>query len=203
MVKSINRSVRGSMRLSVDLGDLAEGCKTGDSISVSGICLTAIEIAGNIADFDVSSETIAKSTISKWQSGALVNIEKSLVADGRLGGHFVLGHVDGTAEIKRIENKGEFADITFAADKGLIEGMIIKGSVAVDGMSLTIVKLNKDNFTVSLIPQTLNRTTLGKLKAGDKVNIETDLIVKTVKKYMEQFLPKQGFTIEKLHELGF
>jgi riboflavin synthase len=122
---------------------------------------------------------------------------------GRFGGHFVLGHVDSVATVKKIDKKGEFSDMTFAAEKSLLDNMVAKGSVAVDGTSLTIAELNKDSFTVALIPETLNRTTLGKAKPGDKVNIETDLIVKTIKKHLEQILPKQDLTIEKLQNLGF
>jgi riboflavin synthase len=96
-----------------------------------------------------------------------------------------------------------FADMTFTADKQLLGNMIEKGSVAVDGISLTVAELNKDSFTVALIPETLRRTTLGMVKVGDKVNIETDVIVKAVKKHLEQISPKRDLTIEKLHELGF
>ena len=191
------------MRISVDLGRLAEGCKVGDSIAVSGVCLTIANLQAGAAAFDISGETLAKSTIGGWRSGSMVNIERPLAADGRLGGHFVLGHVDGTATVKKIEKNGDFVDMTFAADKVIIDNMIEKGSVAIDGISLTISELNKDTFTVALIPETLSRTTLGKAKAGDKVNIETDLIVKTIKKHLEQLLPKQVLTIEKLQELGF
>jgi riboflavin synthase len=202
-VKSAGRAAGGSMKVSIDLGGLSEGCKTGDSITVSGVCLTVAGLQGSIAEFDISGETLAKSTIGGWRAGTLVNIERSLAADGRLGGHFVLGHADGTAAVKRIEKKGDFVDVMFTADKVIIDNMIEKGSVAVDGISLTISKLSKDDFTVALIPETLSRTTLGKAKTGDKVNIETDLIVKTIKGHLEQLMPKQGLTIEKLRELGY
>jgi riboflavin synthase len=151
----------------------------------------------------VSGETIAKSTIGNLRTGSQVNIERALKADGRFGGHFVLGHVDGIATVRKIENKGEFSDMTFAADKNLLDNMIAKGSAAVDGISLTIAELNETSFTVALIPETIKRTTLGTAKPGDKVNIETDLIVKTIKKHLEQFAPKQDLTIEKLQNLGF
>jgi riboflavin synthase len=202
-VKSAGRSGGGSMQVSIDLGGLSDGCKAGDSIAVSGVCLTIACLQGNIAAFDISGETLAKSTIESWRAGTLVNIERPLAADGRLGGHFVLGHVDGVAKVKKIEKKGDFVDMTFEADKEIIDNMIEKGSVAVDGVSLTISKLNKDGFTAALIPETLNRTTLGKAKTGDKINIETDLIVKTIKGHLEQLMPKQGLTIEKLRELGY
>jgi riboflavin synthase len=193
----------GAMKLTVDLAAPARGCKTGDSIAVNGVCLTITKITGTIVDFDISGETLAKTTLGSLRAGAFVNIERALAADGRFGGHFVLGHINGTATIKSIEKKGQFSNMTFAADKELLDNMIGKGSVAVDGISLTVAKLNKDSFTVALIPETLNRTILGKAKLGDKVNIETDCIVKAVKKHLEQILPKQDLTIEKLQELGF
>jgi riboflavin synthase len=205
-VRSASRVGSGAMRLSVDLGKIADtpqACKVGDSIAVNGVCLTAAKITGSVAVFDVSGETIAKSTIGNLKTGAQVNIERALAADGRFGGHFVLGHVDGTGVIKKIEKKGEFVDITFAAEKSLLDNMVVKGSAAVDGISLTVAELNKDSFSVALIPETIKRTTLGTAKPGDKVNIETDLIVKTIKKHLEQFAPKQDLTIEKLQNLGF
>jgi riboflavin synthase len=203
VVRSANRVGSDAMRFSVDLGSFADGCKVGDSIAVNGVCLTIASLEGNIAVFDVSGQTLAKSTIGGLRAGALVNIEWALKADGRFGGHFVLGHVDGIATVKKIEKRGQFADMTFAVGKELLDNMIEKGSVAVDGISLTIAELNKDSFTVALIPETLSRTTLGRAKVGDKVNIETDCIVKTIKKHLEQFLPRQDLTIEKLQELGF
>ncbi len=202
-VKSAISKGGGSMKISVDLGGLAQSCKEGDSISVSGVCLTIAGFQGNAASFDVSGETLSKSTIADRRAGFLVNIERSLAADGRFGGHFVLGHVDGVAKIKKIEKKDDFVDMTFSADKELIDNMIEKGSIEVDGVSLTISKLGKGDFTVALIPETLNRTTLGKSKTGDLVNIETDLIVKTIKRHLGQMIPSQGLTVEKLQELGF
>jgi riboflavin synthase len=203
VVRSASRAGAGAMRLSVDLGGLADGCKAGDSIAINGVCLTAAKITGSVADFDVSGETIAKSTIGNLRTGSQVNIERALKADGRFGGHFVLGHVDGIGVIKKIEKKGEFVDITFAAEKSLLDNMVAKGSAAVDGISLTIAELNETSFTVALIPETIKRTTLGTAKHSDKVNIETDLIVKTIKKHLEQFAPKQDLTIENLQNLGF
>ncbi len=202
-VKSASRSGTGSMRISVDLGGLSEDCKTGDSIAVSGVCLTIAGLRGGIAAFDISSETISKSTIGSWQAGTFVNIERSIAADGRLGGHFVMGHIDGVAKVKKVVKKGDFVDMKFTAGKELIDNMIEKGSVAIDGISLTISELKNESFSVALIPETLNRSTLGKAAAGDEVNIETDLIVKIIKRHLEQLMPKQGLTIEKLLELGF
>jgi len=125
-------------------------------------------------------------------------------ATDRFGGHFVQGHIDGTATIKAIKRAGQFADIEFTAEPELLDQMIVKGSVAVDGISLTIASMDDHSFSVAIIPETLKRTTLGMAKAGDIVNIETDIIVKTIKKYIDKIMPqKQSLTIERLKQLGF
>ena len=202
-VKSVRRSA-GSMALTIDLSVLADESKTGDSIAINGACLTIAKLQGSIANFDVSAETLAKSTLGKLKPSSEVNIERSLKANGRFGGHFVLGHVDGTATVDSIDKSGEFANIKFAAKADLLEAIVVKGSVAVDGISLTIATVDIKSFGVSVIPETLNRTTLGKVKIGDFVNIETDIIVKTIKRQLDEILPKkQGLTAEKLRQLGY
>jgi len=194
----------GGMRLALDLGKLAEECKLGDSIATNGICLTIAQLRGNLAEFEVSGETLAKSTLGRLKSSSPVNVELAMKAADRFGGHFVLGHVDGSATIKTIERQEQFAVIKFAANPELLNQMVIKGSVAVDGISLTIANIDKDGFSVAVIPQTLKATTLGAAKVGDTVNIETDIIIKTVKKQIEKILPqKQSLTTERLKELGF
>jgi riboflavin synthase len=202
-VKSVRRG-SGSILLTIDLGQLAAKSKPGDSIAVSGACLTIAVLQGSLASFDVSAETLAKSMLGRLKSGSEVNIELPLKADDRFGGHFVLGHVDGTATIEAIEKKGEFADIKFAAGTELLDGIVFKGSVAVDGISLTIANIERNSFSVSIIPETLKRTTLGSAKIGDIVNIETDIIVKTIKRQLDEILPKkQSLTAEKLRQLGY
>ncbi|MHC4682045.1 MAG: riboflavin synthase [Planctomycetota bacterium] len=128
----------------------------------------------------------------------------AMKATDRFGGHFVQGHVDGTATIEAIDRHSEFAEIRFAVGAELLEGMVVKGSVAVDGISLTIAGISRHGFSISVIPETLKRTTLGKAKIGDCLNIETDIIVKAVKKQLENILPKtEPLTAEKLRQLGF
>ena len=202
-IKSARRSAE-SMVLTIDLADLANESKTGDSIAINGACLTIAKLKGSLASFDVSAETLAKSTLGKLKPSSQVNVERSLKASDRFGGHFVLGHVDGTATINTIEKSGEFANIKFAAKAELLEAIVIKGSVAIDGISLTIASVDLNSFGVSVIPETLKRTTLGKAKIGDFVNIETDIIVKTIKRQLDEILPKkQGLTAEKLRQLGY
>jgi riboflavin synthase len=202
-VSSVNRHA-GAVQVSIDLNELARDCKIGDSIAISGVCLTISRLAGSMATFDISPETLSKSTLAGLKTGSQVNIERAMGPSERFGGHFVLGHIDGTAKIKSIDRHGQFADIRFAADQELLDAMVPKGSVAVDGISLTIAGLDKTGFSVAVIPQTLEKTTLSRVKSGDSVNIETDIIVKTVKRQLEQILPlRQHLTAEKLREMGF
>jgi riboflavin synthase len=202
-VKSIDRTGR-TMRLKIDLGQLDDDVKIGDSVAVNGCCLTVTELAGPTAGFDISAETIEKTNLGKLAPGKNVNIEPALKPTDRLGGHFVSGHIDGTAKITAIEKQDRFANIKFKAPPELLEQMIPKGSVAVDGISLTIAAMDNESFTVALIPETLAKTTLGSANLGDSVNIETDIIVKSVRKYLGTILPKStSLTIDKLMELGF
>ena len=202
-VKSIRASADSTV-LVVDLGELAGESKIGDSVAINGACLTAAGIQGTAVSFDVSSETLAKSTLGRLRPASAVNVERAMKATDRFGGHFVQGHVDGVATIEAIEKHGDFADIRFTAAAELLDAMVPKGSVAVDGVSLTISDIDQNGFRIATIPETLRRTTLGKAGAGDCVNIETDIIVKTIKRHLENILPKaQPLTAERLKELGF
>jgi len=202
-VKSVRRTADG-MQLTVDLGATADETKIGDSIAVNGTCLTVVGLASGTAGFDVSSETLAKSTLGGLKQGRAVNVELAMKAAGRFGGHIVAGHIDGVAAIKAIKKQGRFDNIRFAAGAELLDQMVVKGSVAVDGISLTIADMDSSSFSVAIIPQTLAKTTLGTAKVGDEVNIEIDVIVKTVKKQLEKILPKkEKLTIDKLKQLGF
>ncbi len=203
----------GGMHLTIDLGQLApasnkreqaDESKIGDSIAVNGVCLTIAKLDGNLATFDVSGETLTKSTLGKLRPASQVNAELAMKATGRFGGHIVQGHIDGVATIRAIERKGQFADMRFAAEAELLDQMIAKGSVAVDGISLTIANMNENDFTVSLIPETLQKTTLGAARIGDVVNIEIDIIAKIIKKQLDKILPQEKkLTAEGLKELGF
>jgi len=192
------------MLLSIDLGGLAGDGRIGDSIAINGACLTIARLEGGLATFELSGETLARSTLGKLKPSSQVNVERAIRTTGRFGGHFVQGHIDGTAIIKAIDKHGRFADMKFAAGAELLDAMIAKGSVAVDGISLTIAGIDRNSFTVALIPETMNKTTLSQAKIGDEVNIETDIIVKTIKTQLEKILPQtQSLTAEKLKELGF
>ena len=202
-VKSVRRSA-DAMELAIDLGKLAGESKIGDSIAVNGTCLTVSKLQGNLATFDVSGETLAKSNLSKLNTGSKVNVELSMKIGDRFGGHIVQGHIDGVATIKAIDKRDKFADIRFESGRELLGQMVVKGSVAVDGISLTIAGMEANCFRVAIIPETLKMTTLGEAKIGDVVNIETDIISKIIKKQLENILPQgQTLTVEKLKQLGF
>ena len=202
-VKAVRQSA-SAMQITVDLGHFAKQTKIGDSIAVNGVCLTIAGLKGSLATFDASPETLEKSTLGRLRPASPVNTECALRPSDRLGGHFVLGHIDGTATIKTIHRHGQFADIEFAASPELLDQMVVKGSVAVDGISLTIADMNETTFSVAVIPETLKKTTLGNARVADVVNIETDIIAKIVKRQLEKILPlKEKLTVEKLKELGF
>lgn len=202
-VKSVSRHA-GAMRLTVDLGHLARESKIGDSIAINGVCLTVAELGSTLATFNISAETLTKSNLGGLTTGSKVNTELAMRASDRFGGHIVAGHIDDTAKILAIKKLGKFADMIFEAPQQLLDQMVPKGSVAVDGISLTVAKTDQNCFTATIIPHTMEKTTLGRAKIGDMVNIETDIIVKTIKKQLEKILPKEKkLTVEKLKQLGF
>ena len=192
------------MRLGIDLNRIAEGTNLGDSIAVNGVCLTVCELNGTLADFDVSTETVQKSTLMTLKSGSLVNLERAMSAQGRFGGHIVQGHVDGLGKIAAIRKQADFAEFRFEASPALLGQMVLKGSVAVGGVSVTIAKLDATGFEVAVIPTTLVETTWHLAKVGDAVNIETDIFVKTIQRQLAMMFPEsKGLTLEQLREHGF
>jgi riboflavin synthase len=186
--------------------DLAAS-KVGDSISVSGACLTAVAIARRQFDVDVSPETLAKSTLGSMRVGERVNLERALRLSDRIDGHLVSGHTDGTGVIDSREVSGNAIIVTVAVPEALTRHMIVKGSVAVDGVSLTINHLAAGRFSVSIIPHTAALTTIGLKQKGAPVNIETDMIGKYVEKFISSQhspeAPQAGVTMEILTQKGF
>jgi riboflavin synthase len=198
-----SQAAASGRRLTIDLGPLAAGLAAGESVAVSGACLTACGVAGSRAQFDVIRETLTRTTLGGLGVGARVNLERSLQLGQGLDGHLVQGHVDGLATLRRVRTGAEHV-MQFAATADLTDLMIAKGSVAVDGVSLTLVDVAADSFSVSLIPTTLAETTLGKLRPGDGVNIETDVIGKYVRKYLKGISTSgSNVTMDKLREHGF
>jgi riboflavin synthase len=178
----------GGTRLTVTapwLDDVAEG----DSVAVNGCCLTAAEVTGDGFTADLVAETLRRTTLGRLAPGDTVNLERPLTAGARLGGHIVQGHVDGVGEVLAVTPAGDGAEITVGLDPGLARYVVEKGSIAIDGVSLTVAGTGPDRFTVALIPTTLAVTTLGARRPGDQVQLEVDVVAK----YVERLLtPYQG-----------
>jgi riboflavin synthase len=182
MVTSVSKSKSGAeIIIRVRLGKLGRGLKKGDSVCINGACLTATKLSrGEEAEFEMVSETIRRTNLGQTKPGDMINIERSLRVGDRLEGHFVLGHVDGTGVIEDIQKLSSETTIWIKLDKRLTKSLAPKGSIAVDGVSLTLVGIEGDRVSVSLIPHTLKVTNLGMKRRGDRVNIETDILGKYV-----------------------
>ncbi len=189
-----------SSRAARNQPQIIDSVQPGDSVAINGCCLTVVEIDGPRWDFQAGAETLAKTNLGQLKIGDPVNLERSLPVDGRFGGHFVQGHVDGVGTVDAIEHDGEWVNIWFKVDEHLAMQMVPKGSVTVDGVSLTVVEVETNRFSVALIPHTLEITTLGVRKEGHAVNIETDILGKYVLKMIQAtnlqgFGPQAGDTI--------
>lgn len=170
-----------AVRLTVEFpANVATALAMGESVALNGCCLTVIARGERTAAFQAGTETLSKTNLGQLMPGKSVNFERSLRADARLGGHIVQGHVDGTARVQTIDRDGEWVAMWFQLDPQLAKFMVPKGSVAVDGVSLTVVNADPDRFSIALIPHTLEVTTLGQRAVGDTVNIETDILGKYV-----------------------
>jgi riboflavin synthase len=180
-VKSVSKIKNGAdTLLRVQLGRLGRGLRIGDSVSISGACLTVSKLSKGDAEFQLVAETVRRTSLGSLRPNDRVNIERSLKVGERLEGHFVLGHVDGTGIIEDIIEKPMETTIWIKLDRALAKSAVPKGSIAVDGVSLTLVDIDGDRVSISLIPHTLKMTTLGARSKGDKVNIETDILGKYV-----------------------
>ena len=172
--------------ITVEAPLVAQDAKIGDSIANNGCCLTVVAIEGNLLTFQAGSETLSRTNLGKLRPGSHVNLERSIKLGDRMGGHYVTGHVDGLATVDERNEDGEWAEFWFRLPPELTRQMASKGSVAVDGISLTLVKVEHERFSVALIPHTLEATTLGERNVGDTVNIETDLLAKYVQQQLER-----------------
>jgi len=175
---------REGRRLAITWPALDEPVVIGESIAVNGCCLTVVAADGMRFEVQVGPESLARTNLSRSSAGSLVNLERSLRASERLGGHFVQGHVDTTAVLQGRRREGDWVFMSFEVDNRWTRLMVPKGSVAVDGVSLTLVDVEASSFSVMLIPHTLAVTTLGLLEVGDRVNIETDILAKHVEKLL-------------------
>lgn len=206
IVKSVKSKV-----ITIEANKIFEDLKLGDSVSVNGTCLTVAsfenKIFPKIFNADITLETLSRTNLGELKSGFKVNLERALTLNGRLGGHIVSGHIDGVGIIKNISKNSDDIKLTIEVSPNLMKYIIEKGSVAVDGISLTVAEVNKNNFSVAIIPHTLKETILYYKKTGDKVNIENDIIGKYVEKLLSfnninndknsninmEFLIKNGF----------
>ncbi len=194
----------GGAELFLDFSDFYDDIKLGESVAINGACLTVKTVDVRGVGFDVSSETLKKTTLGKLRKDEIVNIERALRVGDRLGGHFVAGHVDGIGTLREKKESADQCTISFLVEKEFTDMMIEKGSIAVDGVSLTIVGIVNGTFSVALIPYTLASTTLGFKKAGEQVNIEIDMMGKWIKKLLTRVQGKEEvITQEHLIAQGF
>ena len=182
-VRSLKRTSRES-RLQIGAKKILEDIHIGDSIAVNGVCLTVVLFSEGEFTVDVMNETFSRSSLGNLRIGDEVNLERAMPANGRFGGHIVSGHIDGTARIKACFDDGNAKWYEIAAGPELLDGIVMKGSVAIDGISLTVAKVTASSFSVSIIPHTLDATVLRNKRPGDVVNIETDVIGKYVKQFV-------------------
>ncbi len=173
---------RSAIEMTIDLGKQVKGLKIGQSVALNGVCLTATKLSKSKCIFEMIEETTKKTDLGNLKVGSVVNIERSLKTGGRLEGHFVLGHVDGVGIIKKILKKPKEVQVYFEVPKNLTRYVVKKGSIAIDGISLTVVDIKKTLVSVSLIPHTIEITNFHTKRVGDKLNIETDIIGKYILK---------------------
>jgi riboflavin synthase len=176
------------VRLTIDVPPSIDAVKIGDSLALNGCCLTVVAATANRLSFQAGEETLRRTNLGCLKLGSKLNIERSLRFGDRLGGHFVTGHIDGLGTLESRSDEGDWSTFWFHAPADLMCQMASKGSIAVDGVSLTLVDVESDRFSVALIPHTLAVTTLGSLKSGDAVNLETDVLAK----YVERQLKAEG-----------
>ena len=201
----------GGGTLSIDAEEILTDVRLGDSIAVNGVCLTVTSFDKNHFEADVMPETVRRTSLAELRKGSLVNLERALTLASRLGGHIVSGHIDGVGTVAGLRQEGNALLLTVAAAPALLRGIVEKGSVALDGISLTVAAVTEETFTVSLIPHTREVTNLRAKRTGSRLNIETDIIGKYVEKLMtakdtghaEAADGRSGITPELLARYGF
>lgn len=194
-----------SGQIAIKAKKVLDGTKIGDSIAVNGICLTVVSLQPDGFTADVMAETMRRSSLDRARKGDNVNLERAMAADGRFGGHIVSGHIDGTGEILSYEKEENAVWVTVKTTKEILDLIIEKGSICIDGISLTVAEVNEQYFKVSIIPHTGEETTLLKKKSGDLVNLENDVVGKYVQKFLfskNENEKSGGITMEFLEEYG-
>lgn len=208
-IGTVTRIMQGqnSSILSIRGDRIFEDLRLGDSVAVNGVCLTVSKLAGQSFDADTTSETLARTSLGALRAGSFVNLERAMAANGRFGGHIVTGHVDGTGIISMIRRDGKTVWVTITADNSILKYIVEKGSIAVDGISLTVASTTQDSFSIAVIPHTERSTTLLTKSQGETVNLECDMIGKYVERFItrmqksepqrcvitEEYLSKAGF----------
>lgn len=194
----------GAGQIAVRARTVLEGTRLGDSIAVNGVCLTVTHLTGAGFTADVMPETLRRSNLGQLRPGSRVNLERAMAADGRFGGHIVSGHIDGMGQILALRDEGNAVWVTIAAPPELLRGIVEKGSIAIDGISLTVAAVTDRDFSVSIIPHTGGQTTLLHRRPGEQVNLETDIIGKYVSRLLApERAPQGGITREFLTQYGF
>lgn len=202
VVASLIRSSQAGKLVVSANQDFAES-KIGDSIAVNGVCLTISNLRRNFLEFDVSSETIRRTTLGQIKVGEKVNLERALMLADRLGGHVVNGHIDGVAEIRKIVTAGKGFDLYLALPSDLLRYLVYKGSLAIEGVSLTAAEVQDGLVVVAVIPHTAQATTLGQKRVGDRVNVEVDILSKYIERHLRGDVTARSVTEETMSRAGF
>lgn len=179
------RPLDGGLRVTIEAPDIVVGLGVGDSVAVRGACLTAVEVGMRHFTVELVSETVARTVLGELEAGVRVNLERAMAASGRFDGHIVQGHVDGIGTVVAVAQEGSARRIEFRAAPGFLRYVVEKGSITVDGVSLTVAAVSDDGFQIALIPHTLAVTTLGSLEPGARVNLEADILAKYVDRLLE------------------
>ena len=212
-IKSIVHGSKSAV-LTIKGSVVTKDSKVGDSIAVNGVCLTATTITGDVFTADVMAETMRRSSLGELKQGSKVNLERAMLCNGRFGGHIVSGHIDGTGTIRNMEKEDNAVWVTIAASSDILKFIVEKGSIAIDGISLTVAYVDDEVFKVSIIPHTASETTLLTKNKGDKVNLENDIVGKYIEKLMKyghiqdkndnhSRTYKSGIDMKMLSENGF
>ena len=192
-----------SNKITIECVNVLENTKLGDSIAVNGVCLTVVNILPNSFVADVSPETFKVTSLGDLKVGSFVNLERAMSANGRFGGHMVSGHIDGRGKFISVQKNGEFYDLKVELDAEQIKYVVKKGSIAINGISLTIAGVDKNEISIAVIPHTFENTNLKTLKNGDFVNIEVDIVAKYIEKFLSTSDNKSRISLEFLQEHGF
>ena len=192
-----------SNKITIVCNEVIKDTKIGDSIAVNGVCLTVTDITKNYFTADISEETYKITSLKKLTSGNLVNLERAMPANGRFGGHIVTGHIDGIGKVVNITKNNAFYDLKFEISADQAKYIVKKGSIAIDGISLTVANINNNTISLAIIPHTYENTNLKTLKIGENVNIENDIMAKYIEKFLLPRDNESRISLEFLQEHGF